>query len=145
MVHEVNDVGVFLSLRENIESKISTRFKDIHCALKCRVIHLPSLYLNVRCKVSQMQVNWIVCTISSREKQLQELKCDGKRSGLIRDGLFWPWNPLKQWEQWSFTHRWSTKSQLQERGDEFRGHGSKDLGKKVLRKEKTKLPFVWSF
>lgn len=29
MVHEENDV-VFLDLRENIESKIPTRFKDIH-------------------------------------------------------------------------------------------------------------------
>lgn len=46
--------GVLLDLNANIESKILTSFEDIHCAFEYIVIHLPSLYLNVKRKVSQI-------------------------------------------------------------------------------------------
>lgn len=43
---------MLLDLNANIESKILTSFKDIRCAFEYIVIHLPSLYLNVKRKVS---------------------------------------------------------------------------------------------
>lgn len=45
---------MLFDLNANIESEIHTSFMDIHCALKYIVIHLPSLYQNVKRKVSQI-------------------------------------------------------------------------------------------
>lgn len=45
---------MLLELNVNAESKIHASFKNIHCALKYAVIHLPSFYLNVNSKASRI-------------------------------------------------------------------------------------------